>query len=65
VSLTVNRVQDLAGDTQTPGCEISINLIPTVENTAGSWSRIAGQPGNLIALWSACSGLSLKQAASK
>jgi hypothetical protein len=29
VSLTVNRVQDLAGDTQeAPGCEISINLIP-------------------------------------
>ena len=36
VSLTVNRVSDLAGDTnQVPGCEISINLIPhTVQNTA-------------------------------
>jgi riboflavin synthase len=33
VSLTVNRVTDLAGDGA--GCEISINLIPhTVENTA-------------------------------
>ena len=36
VSLTVNRVQDLAGHAdEAPGCEISINLIPhTVENTA-------------------------------
>ena len=36
VSLTVNRVVDLAGDAdQAPGCEISINLIPhTVQNTA-------------------------------
>ncbi len=36
VSLTVNRVVDLAGDaSQAPGCEISINLIPhTVQNTA-------------------------------
>jgi riboflavin synthase len=36
VSLTVNRVTDLAGDTDhAPGCEISINLIPhTVQNTA-------------------------------
>ena len=36
VSLTVNRVSDLAGDAnQAPGCEISINLIPhTVQNTA-------------------------------
>lgn len=36
VSLTVNRVDDLAGNAQEgPGCEISINLIPhTVENTA-------------------------------
>ena len=36
VSLTVNRVSDLPGDTnQAPGCEISINLIPhTVQNTA-------------------------------
>ena len=39
VSLTVNRVTDLAGDTENTGhadgCEISINLIPhTVENTA-------------------------------
>jgi riboflavin synthase len=36
VSLTVNRVTDLAGDTAlAPGCEISINLIPhTVQNTA-------------------------------
>ncbi|MDP3706553.1 MAG: riboflavin synthase [Polaromonas sp.] len=36
VSLTVNRVIDLAGDADNaPGCEISINLIPhTVQNTA-------------------------------
>lgn len=36
VSLTVNRVVDLAGDADgTAGCEISINLIPhTVQNTA-------------------------------
>jgi riboflavin synthase len=39
VSLTVNRVTDLAGDADeadnAPGCEISINLIPhTVQNTA-------------------------------
>lgn len=36
VSLTVNRVKDLAGNTdEPPRCEISINLIPhTVENTA-------------------------------
>jgi riboflavin synthase len=36
VSLTVNRVTDLAGDIDdAPGCEISINLIPhTVQNTA-------------------------------
>ncbi len=36
VSLTVNRVTDLAGDAgHAAGCEISINLIPhTVENTA-------------------------------
>lgn len=36
VSLTVNRVADLAGDTeQAAGCEVSINLIPhTVQNTA-------------------------------
>jgi riboflavin synthase len=36
VSLTVNRVSDLAGDAdKTPGCEVSINLIPhTVQNTA-------------------------------
>ena len=39
VSLTVNRVTDLASSSDepdnTPGCEISINLIPhTVENTA-------------------------------
>ncbi|MFZ2293822.1 MAG: riboflavin synthase [Polaromonas sp.] len=36
VSLTVNRVTDLAGDaTNPPGCEISINLIPhTVQHTA-------------------------------
>ncbi|MEO6320098.1 MAG: riboflavin synthase, partial [Polaromonas sp.] len=36
VSLTVNRVTDLAGDVDNaPCCEISINLIPhTVENTA-------------------------------
>jgi riboflavin synthase len=36
VSLTVNRVTDLARDTgHAPGCEISINLIPhTVQNTA-------------------------------
>ncbi|MEC5212059.1 riboflavin synthase [Polaromonas sp. CG_9.5] len=39
VSLTVNRVTDLAGNfdepDNTPGCEISINLIPhTVQNTA-------------------------------
>ena len=38
VSLTVNRVTDLAGNSDesdnTPGCEISINLIPhTLENT--------------------------------
>jgi riboflavin synthase len=33
VSLTVNRVADLGGET--PGCEVSINLIPhTVHNTA-------------------------------
>jgi len=33
VSLTINRVTDLAGDA--PGCEISINLIPhTHQNTA-------------------------------
>ncbi|CAN5274314.1 riboflavin synthase [soil metagenome] len=36
VSLTVNRVSDLPGNTDsTAGCEISINLIPhTVQNTA-------------------------------
>ena len=36
VSLTVNRVTDLAGDTvNAAGCEISINLIPhTVQSTA-------------------------------
>ena len=36
VSLTVNRVTDLAEDADhAPGCEISINLIPhTVQNTA-------------------------------
>ena len=36
VSLTVNQVIDLAGDTDNaPACEISINLIPhTVQNTA-------------------------------
>ena len=36
VSLTVNQVIDLAGDSDNaPGCEISINLIPhTVQNTA-------------------------------
>jgi riboflavin synthase len=36
VSLTVNRVNDLAGDADSaPGCEVSINLIPhTVQNTA-------------------------------
>jgi riboflavin synthase len=36
VSLTVNRVIDLAGDADNaPSCEISINLIPhTVQNTA-------------------------------
>jgi riboflavin synthase len=33
VSLTINRVADLGGET--PGCEVSINLIPhTVHNTA-------------------------------
>ena len=51
VSLTVNRVTDLAGNSDepdnTPGCEISINLIPhTVENTAlGQLSQ--GSPVNL------------------
>jgi riboflavin synthase len=36
VSLTVNRVADLAGDANNaPGCEVSINLIPhTVHHTA-------------------------------
>jgi len=42
VSLTVNRVQDLA-----EGCECSINLIPhTVENTALGHLK-AGSPVNL------------------
>ena len=51
VSLTVNRVTDLAGNSDepdnTPGCEISINLIPhTVQNTAlGQLSQ--GSPVNL------------------
>ena len=48
VSLTVNRVQDLAGHAdEAPGCEISINLIPhTVENTAlGQLAQ--GSPVNL------------------
>ena len=48
VSLTVNRVADLAGDEgAAPGCEISINLIPhTVENTAlGQLAQ--GSPVNL------------------
>jgi riboflavin synthase len=48
VSLTVNRVSDLAGDaSQAPGCEISINLIPhTVQNTAlGQLTE--GSPVNL------------------
>jgi riboflavin synthase len=36
VSLTVNRLTDLAGDAgNAPGCEVSINLVPhTVQNTA-------------------------------
>ena len=48
VSLTVNRVNDLAGRADAaPGCEISINLIPhTVENTAlGQLAQ--GSPVNL------------------
>lgn len=48
VSLTVNQVRDLAGDTsQPPGCVISINLIPhTVQNTAlGQLTE--GSPVNL------------------
>jgi riboflavin synthase len=48
VSLTVNRISDLAGDaSQAPGCEISINLIPhTVQNTAlGQLAQ--GSPVNL------------------
>jgi riboflavin synthase len=48
VSLTVNRVTDLAAGTDpAPGCEISINLIPhTVQNTAlGQLSQ--GSPVNL------------------
>ena len=48
VSLTVNRVSDLAGYAQEgPSCEISINLIPhTVENTAlGQLTE--GSPVNL------------------
>lgn len=45
VSLTVNRVADLAGDE--PGCEVSINLIPhTVQNTALG-QLAAGSPVNL------------------
>lgn len=48
VSLTVNRVSDLAGDTEQPaGCEVSINLIPhTVQNTALG-QLAAGSPVNL------------------
>ena len=48
VSLTVNRVNDLASrEDEAPGCEISINLIPhTVENTAlGQLAE--GSPVNL------------------
>jgi riboflavin synthase len=48
VSLTVNQVSDLTGDTNhAPGCEISINLIPhTVQNTAlGQLGQ--GSPVNL------------------
>ena len=51
VSLTVNRVTDLAADLDAPdnapGCEISINLIPhTIQNTAlGQLSE--GSPVNL------------------
>ena len=48
VSLTVNRVNDLAGNAdEPPGCEISINLIPhTVDNTAlGQLTQ--GSPVNL------------------
>ncbi|MGV8805276.1 MAG: riboflavin synthase [Polaromonas sp.] len=51
VSLTVNRVTDLPSSAgaadQTPGCEVSINLIPhTVENTAlGQLAQ--GSPVNL------------------
>jgi riboflavin synthase len=42
VSLTVNRVTDLAGEPA--GCEISINLIPhTVENTALAYLRPQSQ----------------------
>ena len=48
VSLTVNRVTDLAGNAdKLPGCEISINLIPhTVQSTAlgqlaqGAWVNL-------------------------
>ena len=48
VSLTVNRVQDMAGDAgEAPGCEISINLIPhTVENPALG-QLVQGSPVNL------------------
>ena len=48
VSLTVNRVADLPGDTENePGCEVSINLIPhTVQNTALG-QLAAGSPVNL------------------
>jgi riboflavin synthase len=48
VSLTVNRVADLAGDAeQAAGCEVSINLIPhTVQNTALG-QLAAGSPVNL------------------
>lgn len=48
VSLTVNRVTDLAGTAgQPPGCECSINLIPhTVDNTALG-QLVPGSPVNL------------------
>ncbi len=48
VSLTVNRVSDLAGDAGNAlGCEISINLIPhTFQNTALG-QLAAGSPVNL------------------
>lgn len=48
VSLTVNRVTDLAGAAgQPPGCECSINLIPhTVDNTALG-QLVHGSPVNL------------------